>query len=298
MKRRRVSVPVATIWTNPESVRTIDVAVVNDRPDMAAWLRSMTRDETIALCKEKRLQTQVLFGNELIIDEIKGAWAKVHVPSQPSTKDKRGYPGWMPIRHSIETDMSTNCALVMVQSKMATFFTTQKEPVFDLSFGTFLPVLETGDIDLMVDSPIGPGFIHKKDVLLPEQQHLLSGSEIVRNAERFLNLPYLWSGMSAYGYDCSGFSYSMFYAGGYLIPRDADDQSILGKAVSFENVLPGDLLFFAYERGKGYVHHVGIYVGNGKMIHSPTPGAIISITELKESKYEEELCTIRRYWKE
>ncbi|MCQ2009102.1 NlpC/P60 family protein [Sporolactobacillus sp. STSJ-5] len=90
----------------------------------------------------------------------------------------------------------------------------------------------------------------------------------------------------------------MFYAGGYLIPRDADDQSILGKAVSFENVLPGDLLFFAYERGKGYVHHVGIYVGNGKMIHSPTPGAIISITELKESKYEEELCTIRRYWKE
>ncbi|MDF2911513.1 MAG: endopeptidase, partial [Sporolactobacillus laevolacticus] len=290
-------VPVATIWTSPESVRSIDAQAIADQPDMVAWLKTMTREETIALCGEKRLQSQVLFGDEIIIDEVKGSWAKICVPTQYSTKDKRGYPGWMPLGQSVESEMATDCQQIMVQSNVATFYDFQKQPIFDLSFGTFLPLLEELENEVKVDSPIGPGFMHKKDILMPVQQHLHTGFEIVKNAEKFIDLPYLWSGMSAYGYDCSGFSFSMLRAGGYLIPRDADDQALQGEEITLQTALPGDLLFFAYEKGKGYVHHVGIYYGDGKMIHSPTPGKIVSITVLKGSKYEEELCAIRRYWK-
>lgn len=298
MKKIRVSVPVATVWTSPESVRSIDAQAIADQPDIVAWLKTMTREETIALCGEKRLQSQVLFGDEIIIDEVKGSWAKICVPTQYSTKDKRGYPGWMPLGQSVESEMVTDCLQIMVQSNVATFYDLQKQPIFDLSFGTFLPLLEESENEVKVDSPIGPGFMYKKDILMPVQQHLHTGFEIVKNAEKFIDLPYLWSGMSAYGYDCSGFSFSMLRAGGYLIPRDADDQALQGEEITLQTALPGDLLFFAYEKGKGYVHHVGIYYGDGKMIHSPTPGKIVSITVLKGSKYEEELCAIRRYWKD
>jgi cell wall-associated NlpC family hydrolase len=159
-----------------------------------------------------------------------------------------------------------------------------------------LPLIEDAQSFVKVDSPIGPGLLKKQDVLMPDQQHRQSGEEIVNNAVRFLELPYLWAGMSAYGFDCSGFSYTLLRAGGYLIPRDADDQALCGRAIPIEAALPGDLLFFAYENGKGAVHHVGIYYGNGRMIHSPTPGTIVSITELKGTKYERELCAVRRYW--
>ncbi len=60
----------------------------------------------------------------------------------------------------------------------------------------------------------------------------------------------------------------------------------------------GDLLFFAYEEGKGAIHHVGLYVGGGKMLHSPKTGKSIEILTLKETIYEKELCAVRRCFSE
>ncbi|EFR98422.1 NlpC/P60 family protein, partial [Listeria ivanovii FSL F6-596] len=56
-----------------------------------------------------------------------------------------------------------------------------------------------------------------------------------------------------------------------------------------------DLLFFAYEEGKGDVHHVGVYMGNDEMIHSQTPGSKVILTKITGSKYEPELCVISRH---
>ncbi|MCL1631762.1 C40 family peptidase [Sporolactobacillus sp. CPB3-1] len=297
MKKYRISVPVATIWTDPSLVRPVDKAAIDAKSGMTVWLNNMTRQQTIELCKAKRVQTQALFGDEVIIDEIKDEWAKVYVPNQSSSKDRRGYPGWIPAGQLIKSDLPA-AEPVIVQSRTAAFYDLNRRKVFELSFGTVLPLIDEIPFDeVKVDSPLGPGILLKKDVILPDEQHLHTGTEIVRNAERFLELPYLWSGTSAYGYDCSGFTYSMLRVGGYFIPRDADEQSLLGLSIDPAEAAPGDLLFFAYEKGKGYVHHVGIYYDEGRFIHSPTPGAIVSITEIKGSKYEEELCAVRRYWR-
>ncbi|RYL92181.1 C40 family peptidase [Sporolactobacillus sp. Y61] len=299
MGRKWVSVPVATVWTNPGSVRPVDQHAFSDIPDLSAWLRQMTNEEKIALCREKRLQSQVLFGDEVIIDETHGDWVKVVVPSQSSAKDKRGYPGWMRRAHIADTRYDpAGMERVMVQSKFARLYRKRGEPVFELSFGTCLPLVSEDDRVVKVLSPAGEGYIHRNAVAFPARRAPLTGHEIVKNAFRFMDLPYLWSGMSAYGYDCSGFSYSMLRAAGYLIPRDADDQSRYGLPIPEDDMLPGDLLFFAYEEGKGYVHHVGIYAGDGKMIHSPTPGKIVSLTTLSGTLLEKELCAVRRYWKE
>jgi cell wall-associated NlpC family hydrolase len=62
-------------------------------------------------------------------------------------------------------------------------------------------------------------------------------------------------------------------------------------------MLPGDLLFFAYEEGKGNLHHVGIYDGNNKMLHAPQTGSGVEVIPLKGTVYEKELFAVRRYWK-
>ena len=122
------------------------------------------------------------------------------------------------------------------------------------------------------------------------------GERMIEIGRQFLNLPYLWGGMSSYGYDCSGFSYSMHRAIGITIPRDASDQSKGGREISKSDLAPGDLLFFAYKEGKGHVHHVGIYAGGGRMIHAPRTGRSVEIIDLHGSEYEPEHCISRRYW--
>lgn len=90
----------------------------------------------------------------------------------------------------------------------------------------------------------------------------------------------------------------MLKANGFIIPRDAADQATAGIEVDkdkAESWQVGDLLFFAYEEGKGRLHHVGIYYGNGLMIHSPTPGKAVEIIELAGTVHEKELCAVRRF---
>ena len=77
---------------------------------------------------------------------------------------------------------------------------------------------------------------------------------------------YLWGGLSAWGYDCSGIVWAVYRAHGMTIPRDADPQFRHGTAVSLHALQPGDLLFYGTQR---YVHHVSIYAGAGRMLEAP-----------------------------
>lgn len=155
---------------------------------------------------------------------------------------------------------------------------------------------------LQVETPLGSGVVARDHVrVVTTTQPLLpprEGAELIAQGQRFLGLPYLWGGMSAYGYDCSGFAYSIHQAFGITIPRDASDQSEAGQPITQDQLQPGDLLFFAYEQGRGRVHHVGFYGGNGRMLHSPYTGKSIEIIAIAGTIYEEEFCGARRYWTE
>ena len=104
----------------------------------------------------------------------------------------------------------------------------------------------------------------------------ISDAEIVQFAIQFVGNPYVYGGTSlTNGADCSGFVQSVYSRFGISLPRGAEDQSCVGRAVSFDELQPGDLVF--YGNGRYEVDHVGMYIGGSKIIHAGTPATGINI---------------------
>lgn len=97
-------------------------------------------------------------------------------------------------------------------------------------------------------------------------------AELVKTAESYLGVPYLWGGTSAEtGFDCSGLTQAVYRLHGLRLPRSSREQHQAGTPVDLDGAKPGDLLFFA-AGGRGKVSHVALYVGNEMFIHAPGEG--------------------------
>lgn len=113
---------------------------------------------------------------------------------------------------------------------------------------------------------------------------------VVKGAQQFLGVPYVWGGEDPSGFDCSGLVQYVFGKLGIKTPRVTYQQFAAGKKINPSNVQPGDLVFFRMEQqGPG---HVGIYVGNGKYINAPQTGDVVKISELASRS---DLVGVRRY---
>ena len=127
-----------------------------------------------------------------------------------------------------------------------------------------------------------------------------SDSNIVNAAKNYIGTPYVWGGesMSEGGMDCSGFVYNALKDSGYDVGRTtAQGYRSYGSKVSKSEMQPGDLVFFG---NNGKATHIGIYIGNGQMIHSSggsqntksNPGKGVSITNVD---YRSDFLEARRY---
>lgn len=117
------------------------------------------------------------------------------------------------------------------------------------------------------------------------------GQRVIDIAKQYIGTPYVYGGMSPSGFDCSGFAKYCFAQMGINLNRTAADQTANGVWVAKENLLPGDLVFFAPSGG---ISHVGIYVGDGKMIHSPSTGRSVEIVPITSGYYLNCYYTARR----
>ncbi len=106
------------------------------------------------------------------------------------------------------------------------------------------------------------------------------GEQIVATAKEYLDYRYVWGGMSTAGFDCSGFVNYVYKQYDYSMNRVA--QSIYtndGVSVDMDSLQPGDLLFFGYSGTS--VTHVGMYIGDGQMIHASSSDGKVVITDLE-----------------
>ena len=105
-------------------------------------------------------------------------------------------------------------------------------------------------------------------------------SDIVFNAVGFMGVPYTRGGNTVEsGFDCSGFVRAMYQQTvGLLLPRRANEQAAATQSIDKAELQPGDLVFFNTMRRT--FSHVGIYMGDGKFIHSPKPGAQVRVEDM------------------
>ena len=149
-------------------------------------------------------------------------------------------------------------------------------------------------------TPMRTDSIYAKGTRLTGTNATTRGEIAVRAALRWVGLPYSWGGGDAFGptlgfcgpsgcqglttvgFDCSGLTLYAWAQAGVLLPHYTGSQFDVGKRITrAEDLRPGDLLFFHDDLG-----HMGMYIGNGQMIHAPQTGDVVRIVKLAGSRYE------------
>lgn len=125
-------------------------------------------------------------------------------------------------------------------------------------------------------------------------QEALSLKGLVRSfSMQFQGVPYVSAGASPYGFDCCGFTQYVYNSLGFSINRSVAAQLQDGVIVNKDDLQCGDLIFFQNTTGWGhFASHVGIYIGNGQMIHSGSGG--VAVVNLEHAYYEYHYMCVRR----
>lgn len=119
--------------------------------------------------------------------------------------------------------------------------------------------------------------------------------EIVKTAQSFIGLPYLWGGSSAdTGFDCSGLAMAVYQINGLNLPRSSGEQYESGFPIERDDLQKGDLVFFG-NSDSGKINHVGIYVGDDLFIHAPGRGKKISFDSLSQQYFRASYRGARSY---
>lgn len=169
-----------------------------------------------------------------------------------------------------------------------------------LSMGTYVKVnwIEPGWVNVAYNGDGLMGYVSSDyftvyEGTIPEVT-TTGGQAAVEVAKQFLGVPYVYGGTSPRGFDCSGLMQYVYAQLGYSINRVAADQMKNGIAVSREQLMPGDLVGFYSSPGGGYVGHIGMYVGDGMMIHAPHTGDVVKYTSIDSAYYSSRFAGGRR----
>jgi len=265
-----IDVSVATLWRAPGLARRIDAPALTNPVDLGRWDRNLSTTASRAGLGS-RVVTQALYGEKVTVLAVRGRWAKVVVRDQPTPLDRRGYPGWLPLRQLAAGYRSSGPVLSVVTP---TALLHLKSRTLRLSYGTRLPATgRDGRGNRLVRGPDGTGWIAPASLRTAPAP---TGASIVAAARRFLGLRYLWGGVSAWGFDCSGLVWDVFRAHGVTVPRDSGPQARQGRKVRPGALLPGDLVFYGSP-----ATHVAIVAGHGRMLESPDSAHSVRLVALR-----------------
>jgi len=245
------------------------------------------------------LATQATMGTPLSVLKKQEDWYLVQTPDRYiswvdaggiALMDKEEMASWQ----SVDKLMFTPLYGVMFDSPK------EDNPVSDLTAGNVLELVTEGSKYHQVRLPDGrTGFVPIAS--LTAFGDWIKSAEpspdgLVRTAKNMMGVPYLWGGTSPKGVDCSGFTKTIFFLNGKIIPRDASQQIHEGILVDdqkdWNNLKVGDLLFFGTPAGEGKperVVHVGMWIGHRSFIHSSGRVKISSFDPSSElyDEYEE-----------
>jgi len=258
-----VIVPVADVWSRP--------LAVGEKPT------------------DDLRETQVLFGEKVLIHESSGPWVRIEAVEQPTFRQHQqweGYPGWV-----LQTTVGQ-------ARRHPNWLLSKKRWEYDLDSGKELPIGARTFIAMAAlgySRPPGSGGILETADLLVGIPYLWGGltpgnppsSAAVTPAEAGVQKNGLGSGFRRnddikYGIDCSGLVHLSYRVNGLTIPRDAHEQWMTARPIKRAELKPADLIFSAKADNPKKITHVALYAGDGMIIEAPQAGMVVRTISFKE----------------
>ncbi|NUR16713.1 MAG: C40 family peptidase [Dermatophilaceae bacterium] len=245
-----VRVPVTTVWSTPQSPRPVDAAMVADEPDAVAWLAALDADAAADGVVDDGTRAGRLGLHGLVETQLVGGEPVIVT----------------------ELDAESGWAHVVAPWQLS--------PKDDRGYPGWVPLAHL--------APLTPGSqVEGPEPVLAVETAAASGAPVhpaVGEARAHAGLPYLWSGLTPLGFDCSGLVLHTWRRLGVVVARDAYAQADFATPVALDDVQPGDLYFFA--RPGARIHHVGIVVEQGRMIHASETGGALVEEDLSAERLE------------
>lgn len=248
------------------------------------------------------LATQAILGTTVHVLKNEGGWYLIQTPDK--------YLAWV---DAGGIALMNNKELTQWESKEKIIYTktyghafatsNSKNRVSDLVAGSILTLLDIDEGSYKVQFPDGRmAFVpmNSAEVYNTWLQNLsLEEDALVETSKTLMGVPYLWGGTSTKGVDCSGFTKTIYFLNGMVIPRDASQQIHTGSSIdslsNFDALRKGDLLFFgkkATDSTAEKVVHVGMWIGDNQFIHSSDMVRISSVDK-NSPNYDE--YNVNRY---
>jgi len=237
---------------------------------------------------QAEMVNQTLLGTVVRVYKEQNGWLYIQ------NRDK--YLGWITRASVVRSDsasatdwMNSNGIIVTANYGVVSPVDREKQDgiLVDLVPGAKLQTVRQSDKGFVVKLPDGRvGTVDRGVGITTGELKAIEAlpDNIVKDSRKFLGIPYLWGGTSSKGFDCSGFVQTVFRLNNFELPRDASQIVREGKDVEpgekFENLKPGDLLFFGPRPGR--TTHVAIYLGNSLYIHASTSVQINSLDKSHE----------------
>ena len=269
-------------WAKAAVITSLNYSLMNGINDSTFGAKdATTREQAIASVN----RSYNAFGNSGVYLEL----PSIYLPEDGAVIEEDDFTvSWSPISstdeyHVIIKDANANAVFLKDVSGQSSItvpkgsLTTNR--AYTITVGAIISDSEVYSLPV--------AFTYTTKAPIPNEQYIAEhpvAQELLDEAAKYLGTPYVWGGTSPSGFDCSGFVQYVYNKMGISIKRVADDQ-LHGKGEyisAMKDLEPGDLVFF----GSGdYASHVGMYVGDGTMIHSPSTGKTIEYTDIVNSSY-------------
>ncbi len=220
--------------------------------------------------------SQLLFLEPLKTGKTSGDYIRV--------EQADGYSGWADIRFlkelsAAEYENQIKSANAVVSTFDARLIDNNNDSILPhfLYYGTRLKVTATLDGSYRLKHPSGKSAYIKRNQLRPiKKKATVTAKKLVKEASKWLGVPYLWGGMTPAGFDCSGFLKQIFGQFNIVLPRDTKDQILEGDKVDRQSIKTGDLIFFK--------RHVGMAITKDKLIHCSVGSAGVAIESIESGQ--------------
>lgn len=239
------------------------------------------------------LVSQAIYYTPVTILQTKSGFAMVKTPDN--------YHGWIDKKELVNKSPIPNARIAKAENLFVGIYqdasVSNHQPIIIVPFSTELPLIAVTKVAdeewvkvKLVDG--STGWVMRGDVTLDPKP--LNMAEMLALSRNFIGLPYIWGGVSSFGFDCSGFVQMLFDQMDVFLPRDTVVQVYWPgfTEVSSKDLRPGDILYFGWE---GKVSHTGIYLGNNKFINDTVyENPIVQVSDINLPHWKEIFIVARR----